>query len=242
MMEGMNETDLGHAVSALIMNALSRQMHTAMPGRVDKVSVVNGARVVDVQPLLRSVVDGEQINFSIAPGVLLLTIGTSRSSVLMPVQVGDLVLLIYSERALEFWKQNTEIADTVYGRQFDLSDAFAIPFNFGGLDTAYNNEDVIVKHENQKITIKKNGDIEVGGSSLKKLINEEFAAVFNNHTHNYVGFVGTGTPTPYVTSSPAKLVGTTPVHVQTVPPAPPATNLFADDVGSTHMTTVVKAQ
>lgn len=99
-----------------------------------------------------------------------------------------------------------------------------------------------VNAPNEKVVIKAGGDIEIGNSSLKKLVNEEFQDMFNNHVHNYVGFVGTGTPTPYVTSSPAKVVGTTPVHVNATPPAPPQTYLFADDITNNEMTNKVKAQ
>lgn len=95
---------------------------------------------------------------------------------------------------------------------------------------------------NEKVTIKASGDIEIGNASLKKLVNEEFQDMFNNHVHNYVGFVGTGTPTPYVTSSPAKVAGITPVHVNATPPVPPQTYLFADDITDSEMTNKVKAQ
>jgi len=99
-----------------------------------------------------------------------------------------------------------------------------------------------IEAPNQKVTIKASGDIEIGNNSLKKLVNEEFQDLFNNHVHNYVGFVGTGTPTPYTTSSPAKVAGTTSVHVNAVPPAPPQLNLFADDITDGEMTSKVKVE
>lgn len=216
-MNGFNEHNLGGAVYGLILNVLSREVHTAMPGRVESVAISGGVRTVDVKPLLRSANErGTQREFSVAPGVLLLTIGTSQSSVLMPVRKGDLVLLIYSERALEHWKQDTAIADTVYGRRFDLSDAFALPFNFDGLSAGYNNEDMTVQHNGQSITIKNNGDIEVGsGVSLKALLTEAAATVFNAHVHTVTVAIPAGT-------------GTT---------APPT-----QQMGSSHQTSKVKAQ
>lgn len=101
---------------------------------------------------------------------------------------------------------------------------------------------ILIEAPNKKVIIKASGDIEIGNTALTKLVNDTFATLFNNHTHNYVGFVGTGTPTPYTTSSPAKISGTVPVRVPTVPPAPPALNQFADDLGSTHLTSKVKAE
>ncbi len=244
-MAGYNESNAALAAQGLMLNLLLREVHTAMPGRVEGVYIEGGVRFVEVMPLLRrATIEWEQIEMKKPIGVLLLTIGTSASSVLMPVQAGDLVLLVFSERALEHWKRNTEIADTIYGRQFDLSDGFAVPFNFKGLDPGYNNEDMIVEHNSQKITVKNNGDIEVGGSSLKKMINEEFKDLFNNHVHNYVGFIGSGTVTPGVTGTPASASGVgTPDPGQCPIQLPlPTTGLLPGLMDNSHMTSKVKAQ
>jgi hypothetical protein len=153
-MNGINERDVGQAINALILNVLSREMHTAMPGRVESVQGSN-PRTVNVKPLLKyATVDGKQTEFDIINGVMLLTYGSTISSVTMPVQKGDLVLLIFCERSTEKWARATGVSDSELGRQFDLSDAFAIPFNFAALESGYNNEDMIVKHQNSKITMK----------------------------------------------------------------------------------------
>ena len=44
---------------------------------------------------------------------------------------------------------------------------------------------ILVDAPNQKVVVHAGGDIEIGNASLKKLVNEEFADIFNNHTHNY---------------------------------------------------------
>lgn len=73
-----------------------------------------------------------------------------------------------------------------------------------------------IEAPNHKVIIKASGDIEIGNASLKKLVNEEFATVFNNHTHNY----------------------TTPVH-----PGPVAPTLTPNSsLTSAQMTSKVKAQ
>lgn len=177
-MNGLNERDIGNAVSSLVLNILARELHTAMPGKITKVYSVDGKTAVDVQPLLKmAVVNGSQKQFSIATGVMLLSIGTTVSSVIMPVNKDDLVLLVYSERALDKWSMDTKISETIHGRQFDLSDAFAIPFNFDGLSTALTNNDMIIKHEGQTIIIKKNGDIELGSGSLSALVTDAIISV-----------------------------------------------------------------
>ena len=99
-----------------------------------------------------------------------------------------------------------------------------------------------VNSSNEKVIIRADGDIEIGNASLKKLINDEFQSLFGNHVHNYVGFVGTGTPTSYVTSSPAKVAGSSPVNVNAIPPAPPQILQYADDITDNEMTSKLKAQ
>jgi hypothetical protein len=183
-MNGLNERDIGNAISSLILNLLSREVHTAMPGKVEKVETLNGHPTVDVQPLLKMALpDGTQKKFQVVPGVMLLNVGTSVSSVIMPVKKDDLVLLVYSERSLDKWKMDGTVADTFFGQQFDMSDAFAIPFNFSSLNIATTNDDLIVMHEGQKITIKANGDIEVGTGTLKALITSDYMS----HTHTFAG-------------------------------------------------------
>jgi hypothetical protein len=137
------------------MNLLSREIHTAMPARVE--SVTPGSPLtVNVMPLLRSVgVSGVQRDFNIISGVLLLTLGTSKSSIYMPVKTGDLVLLVFCERSLDKWKADNNIADTIPGRMFELADAFAIPFNFNVIaDATYGNTDTVIAHKTTLGTVK----------------------------------------------------------------------------------------
>jgi hypothetical protein len=168
-----NESDPGLAIRSLFLNMLSRELHVSLPGYVHKVSTKNGNRVVDVKPLIKNTqIDGAQAELDIIQGVLLLTPGTTKSSVIMPVQEDDLVLLIFSEKALENWGLGKIPANGVYGRQFDLSDAFAIPMNFNTMSTTENsnNEDMVLTHNGQKITIKNSGEIDIGSTSLNTLM------------------------------------------------------------------------
>jgi hypothetical protein len=173
LMNNYNDTDIGDAVRSLMMNILSRELHTACPGCVTKVYTKGTSRVVDVKPLIKMTqIDGAQAQLDILQGVLLLTLGTTNSSIIMPINEGDLVLLIFSEKALENWGLSTQPANGIYGRQFDMADAFAIPMNFSAMSTVENanNEDMIIKHNGQTITIKENGEIDLGGTSLHTLM------------------------------------------------------------------------
>jgi hypothetical protein len=192
----LNETDIGDAIRSLVLNLLSRELHTCMPGAVTKVYTKGASHIVDVKPLLKATqVDGAQAEYDIVQGALLITPGTIKSSVIMPVNVGDLVLLIFSEKALENWGLSTQTANGIYGRQFDLSDVFAIPMNFNVLSTSENtnNADMIIKHESQTVTIKANGNIEIGGTDLAALVKENFLSHTHVVTVTVGGVPGTGT-------------------------------------------------
>lgn len=103
------------------------------------------------------------------------------------------------------------------------------------------NGDKVVLTEN-KIQIFSD-NIEIGKTSFKALVNAEFKELFNRHQHNYMGFVGTGTPTLGSTSTPVSLqgadVGLPPMGA--LPVAPP-TGLLGDTIGDTHLTQKTKAE
>jgi phage baseplate assembly protein V len=90
-----------------------------------------------------------------------------------------------------------------------------------------------IEAPNQKVTIKASGDIEIGNGSLKKLVNEEFKDLFNNHTHGYVeGTLQAGTyPVIVVPDPPPPLP---PIGSPTAPPT--------DKLDNSHMTSKVKAE
>lgn len=160
-MNGYVEKDAAQAVKALILNILSKEIHTAMPAVVTAVSGTSPV-TVSAKPLLRLVsIAGKQRAFPEIQGVLLLTYGTQDTAFLMPVQKNDLVLLVFCERSLEKWAMGTNPADTIPGRHFEIADAFAIPFNLALIngsdpmaDATYNNKDLVIKHKNSKMTMK----------------------------------------------------------------------------------------
>lgn len=57
--------------------------------------------------------------------------------------------------------------------------------------------EIEIANDNNKITLKENGDIELGSASLKKLIHEDIITAMNAHTHSGVtiGAGVTGPPT-----------------------------------------------
>jgi len=100
-----------------------------------------------------------------------------------------------------------------------------------------------------KIVFKSNGDIEMYasgdnikiGSTVKKLINEEFQSLFNNHVHNYNAVSGVGTPTVGSTGKPASSTGTGALDTGSFPAVPP-TGLLGDGLTDTHKTSKTQAE
>jgi len=175
-----------------------------MPGRIETYDYTN--RSVTVQPLLKKVfTEGESLEYKILANVPVIFPSSQESGMTFPLNRGDGVLILFSERALERWKSNGALTEPGDSRKFDLSDGICIPglFAFNQKPLAENNKDVFIKHKNQKIVIKNNGNIEIGSSSLQKLVNESFMNLFNSHTHTYIPAIHPAvTPVPSGAASP----------------------------------------
>lgn len=182
------------------VEAVTNQIHTALPGRIE--SYDHEKQKADVKPLLKRVYkDGEVLDVPVVPSVPVVFPRGNSSSLTFPLKKGDGVLLVFAERSLDKWLSEGGIVAPDDPRKFDLTDAVAIPglypFNVPGL--AANNEDVILIHGENFITIKSsgeieisgankivlraNGDIEIGGAGLKKLMTETIISSFNTHLH-----------------------------------------------------------
>jgi len=97
-----------------------------------------------------------------------------------------------------------------------------------------------INAQNKKVVVHAAEDIELG-SNLKKLVNEEFKDIFNNHVHNYMDSVGpTAVPTPKSTSSPASIAVTSAPNPGTGGTVPPA--MFGAILSDTELTSKVKAE
>ena len=233
---------LADGVSGAIWSTLAN-VHTVMPGIVQAYDAAT--QQAEVKPQLKkNYLDGTELSLPVISSVPVIFPRTATASLTFPVAKGDKVLLVFSERSLDEYLSLGKEVKPQDRRKFDLSDAIAIPglYDFS-TPSPSNGEDVELQHKTQKITIKANGDIEVGAESLKKLVNEEFKALFNSHVHKYLGFVGTGTPTPGATSAPVSITGTGPLGAFTQPLLPPfVTGYLEKGMTDTHLTNKVKGQ
>src|SRR4030042_908352 len=100
----------------------------------------------------------------------------------------------------------------------NLPEGASVQYDWDGNYIKLSKEDGIeINAVNEKVTIKASGDIEIGNSQLKTLVNESFKQIFDNHVHN-VSVAGTPTAQTGITSSPVAAEGMAPIAV---PPTPP---------------------
>jgi len=131
----VSESDGGSpTLISAIRKAIEARMfdiHTALPGKV--VSFDAASRTASVQPILIRILideDGEEEpqRMPQLPGVPVIMPSGGGWEISFELEPGDLVWLVFSERALDRWKANpSQEHDPVWDRKFDLSDAVAFP-------------------------------------------------------------------------------------------------------------------
>lgn len=182
---------------------LTEDLHTCMPGVVETYDYKT--ETATIKPLLKKALLND--TFEELPILVNVPIKFQRSTIAgltFGLNRGDGVLIIFSERSLEKWKSIGTLTEPGDPRRFDLSDGIALPGLFSRAQTTLskNNDDVSIHNNGQIITIKKNGNIELGADTLLKLVNANFQSIFNNHGHDYVSPSGpaiSGTPVAGIT-------------------------------------------
>jgi hypothetical protein len=119
------------------------QIHFALPGIIIKFDAET--KLAQVQPSIKKrYIDG---TIQEMPNIIHVPVIFSQSkkfSDTFPLENGDGVLLIFSERALEQWLDNGHNSEPGVSRKFDLSDAIAIPGLFAkDADLNYDDTNVI---------------------------------------------------------------------------------------------------
>lgn len=201
------------------------RMNTCLPARVVRVDVTKAQ--CDVEPVLRSIdASGNPVTLPVISNVPIAVYRAGNAFISLPVKVGHFVELRFSQRSLDTWLTKGGIVDPNDRRKFNLSDAIAYPgvYPFSNPPTGATADDVVIKNEGSKITIKPDGEIAIEGSAIRALaesivlsgegdavalaskVLEELEAIkswADAHTHDYIDSVGSAaTPTPKVTGAP----------------------------------------
>lgn len=157
-----------------IVDSMLLNTHTCLPGIVEKFDA--SQKTVDVKPALqRKYVTGEITELPVIPNVPIAYPQSSESMISFPLKVGDPVLLLFSERSIDIWKDRGGSISPEDPRKFDITDAIAIPgvFHIGGGVTTKPTS-LVVKYKNFEIEITESGKLRVtnGSDDVVDIIND----------------------------------------------------------------------
>lgn len=234
------------SLALLFRLALERrlsEMHTAIPGRVEKYD--KDKQTVDVQPLVKVIApkeggDTEAETLPVLSSIPVEWPGAGGVRLVLPLKQGDTGRIVFHEASIDAWQQQGGVIDPGDARRFHLSDATFVP----GLKdatkpwTVESGDDASFGKDGAHQVVITADLIEIGGngndrptdfvalapatksevSKVRDALNA-FVNTFNEHTHN-VETAGTA----------VKQSGTT------VPPGTQATN--PDAVGDVAATKV----
>lgn len=145
-------------------------IHTALPGQIE--SYDYSQQKADVKPLIkRNYKDGEVTALPVITSVPVIWPRAGNASLTFPLNKGDGVLLVFSERSMDTWLSIGSDAVPGDPRKFDLSDAIAIPglYPFCTSGLAENNADVLLRHGEAKFKLDSSAKIAIGNDSQELL-------------------------------------------------------------------------
>ena len=159
-------------VIAQAISASLRDLHTAMPGQIE--SYDSTTAKANILPLInRQLPDGTILQLPVIQQVPVCWPRTSQGIIHFPLQRGDGVLVIFSERSLDEWLTAGGSVAPEDKRIMDLTDAIAIPglFDFSKTTPALNdNASLNIIFKEQSIRIDGSGNISIGASSTQAVL------------------------------------------------------------------------
>lgn len=201
----MADLSLGEVMNGLVEARTSR-LNTALPGIIVKVRTDDFGSFVDVQPSIHLLTDeGEAIPRSVVLNVPVVFPVSSSGGLQFELNIGDGVLLVFSQRGLEAWKSGDgKPGSPTSQRMFDPRDCCAIPGLFPRKTTptnpakhrnSHSPSDVVLVHNLGKaneveIRLKKSGDVVINCpgtvtvNSNQTIVNADAATVNAETTIN----------------------------------------------------------
>jgi len=196
-MSNSNEVTMPEAIRTAVSSLMS-EVNICLPGKIIKV-IDYQKRKITVQPQIKKVfLDGEELEPPIIENVPLHYTGTSKAILHFPIEVGDPVIMIFSQRSLDNWLTSGKMSTPGHRRFFDLSDAIAIP----GL-MPFNVDHSLIKNNNT-VTLSASG-------ATKFTVNnavEDLASLFSDLLDKIIAIQTIGSPVQHVLA-PASIVDLT---------------------------------
>lgn len=153
-------------------------MHTCMPGIVESYDATK--QTVNVRPAIkRKYDDGTLVERPLIPDVPVYFPKGGGFSITHPIKKNDDVLLIFSERSLERWKNEAGVVDPRDSRKFHLSDAFCFPTGGRDINTIPGAKENLLRIVNDKgeIQIDENGEIIVKSTGQRIFLKNDNCSV-----------------------------------------------------------------
>ena len=150
--------------SEIIGNAIEDRLfglNTCMPGEVTSFNKLKNT--CDVKPGFKKkyVQEDEAVELPEIKNVPIVYLGGGSASISFPLNSGDPVLLLFSQRSLEKWKDTGRIDDPNDPRIGSLSDAICIPGLRPLSQFLVIDDGLLIRNGTSKFLIKKNGSITI---------------------------------------------------------------------------------
>ena len=157
----MGKRSLSEPLRAAVESVMS-ELHVCLPGRIERYD--HTEQRAEVKPLLRrNYRDGDESDMPVIADVPVIWPRAGGASMTMPVQSGDGVLLVFSDRSIDRWLAQGGEVTPDDRRKHDISDCVAIPglYSFAEASPQDNNEDVLLQHAGSSVRLTGAGDIEI---------------------------------------------------------------------------------
>jgi hypothetical protein len=150
----------------LAVEAGLSDIHTCMPATIEKYDFEH--QKASVKPSIKKAYrDGEIAEMPVIEGVPVVFPRSGGASLTFPVNQGDAVMLLFSERSLENWLIEGGEQEPGDPRRMDLTDAIAIPglYSFKETSPQKNNTDVQLQYKGGQYVINASGRIALGNQT-----------------------------------------------------------------------------
>lgn len=172
----MSSLEFSNVVLRIVEQHLKENVYTAIPARVISVENLASSQTVDIKPDIIDVYrDDRNVEFAPILDVPLIFPAGGGGLISFPIQSGDTVLAVFSERSIDEWIEGRQ-GDSSFTpkdkRSFSIADAIAIP----GLYTKNTNlspnpTDVELKFGDMSIRLAEDGNIYIDNQDSDVNIN-----------------------------------------------------------------------
>ena len=188
MTMNVNETP---TLAGVIRDAIASRLadvHVSLPARI--VSYDAATQKAEVQPeIKRTFIDGTSADLPIIVDVPVAWPRAGKAYLHMPLKAGDQVMLVFSERSLDEWKNRGGSVKPKELRKFSISDAWAVPggYPFSNVVPA-SASDLTLVHDKTEFVLKSSGKFQLkgaGGEEMVKILSE-FMEIASRATTNTI--------------------------------------------------------